>query len=66
MEANVAEQKTYFPQVPLEQVRHLMAKRAACRRPANVTVQQRKGSDPYSIPVSQESKNGSRTLGSKK
>lgn len=66
MEATVAEQKTYFPQVPLEEVRQLMAKRAACRRPANVIVQQHKGSDPYSVPVSAETRNVTRTLGTKK
>lgn len=61
----VAEKKTHFPQVPLEEVKQMMARQAACRRPANV-VQQRKKSDPYSIPVASEGKIGGRTLENKK
>lgn len=62
----VAEQKTHFPQIPLEEVKQIVARHGAGRRPASVVVQQRKGSDPYSIKVSAESNNGSRALGSKK
>jgi hypothetical protein len=66
MEVTVAGQKTHFPQVPLQEVKQIMARQAACRRPANVTIEQRKGKDPYSVSVSPESQNVSRTLENRK
>ena len=47
--------KVHFPQIPLAELRQILRSGdSISRRPRNVSVEKRKGSEPYSLPLAPE------------
>ena len=47
--------KVHFPQIPLTELKKILRSDASVlRRPRNVSVEKRKGNEPYSLPLAPE------------
>ena len=51
--------KVHFPQIPLTELKKILRSEASVtRRPRNVSVEKRKGNEPYSLPLLPEEYKG--------
>jgi hypothetical protein len=51
----VPKKKVHFPQIPLTELKKILRSEArVTRRPPNVSMEKRKGNEPYSLPLPTE------------